>query len=84
MKNNSPCKIADIGKVKIKMFDGVIRTLSEVRHILDLTRNFISFEYSFQKYIGIRVKLKFWKKARVPEFVSQGSTITLDTTVTKL
>ncbi|KAG8493126.1 hypothetical protein CXB51_010660 [Gossypium anomalum] len=29
MGNNASCKIADVGTIKIKMFDGVVRTLSE-------------------------------------------------------
>ena len=39
MGNNAPCKIAGIGTVKIKMFDGVVRTLGDMRHIPDLERN---------------------------------------------
>ncbi|PON40738.1 hypothetical protein TorRG33x02_339640, partial [Trema orientale] len=42
MGNNAPYKVASIGTVKIKMFDGVIRTLGGVRHVPDLKRNLIS------------------------------------------
>ena len=42
MGNNASCKIAGIGMVRIKMFDGVVRTLGDVRHIPDLKRNLIS------------------------------------------
>ena len=41
MGNNIPCKIVVIRTVRIKMFDGVVRTVGEVRHILDLKRNLI-------------------------------------------
>ena len=41
MRNNASCKIAGIGTVIIKMFDGVVRTLGDVRHVLNLKRNLI-------------------------------------------
>ena len=40
--NNVPCKIIGIGFVKIKMYDGVVRTLTDVKHIRDLKKNLIS------------------------------------------
>ena len=40
--NNAFCKVAGIGTVHIKMFDGVVRTLSDFGHVLDLKRNLIS------------------------------------------
>ena len=42
MGNDARCKVIGIGTVKIKMFDGVVRILSDVRHIPDLTKNLIS------------------------------------------
>ena len=33
MGNDAPCKIIGIGSVKIKMHNGVVRTLTEVRHL---------------------------------------------------
>ncbi|KAG8489027.1 hypothetical protein CXB51_017119 [Gossypium anomalum] len=42
MGNNASCKIAGVGTIKVKMFDGVVRTLSDVRHVPELKRNFIS------------------------------------------
>ncbi|KAG8475586.1 hypothetical protein CXB51_032459 [Gossypium anomalum] len=42
MGNNASCKIASVGTIKAKMFDGVIRTLSDVRHVPELKRNLIS------------------------------------------
>jgi len=41
MGNNTECKITGIGTVQIKIHDGVVRTLSKVRHIPDMTRNLI-------------------------------------------
>ena len=37
--DNSPCKIEGIGSVRIKMFDGTNRTLTDVRYIPKMKRN---------------------------------------------
>ena len=35
--NDNSCEIVDVGTIKIKMFEGDLRTLSNVRHVPDLT-----------------------------------------------
>ena len=42
MGNDATCSIIRIGTVKIKMFDGVVRILSNVKHVPDLRKNLIS------------------------------------------
>jgi len=42
MGNNAQCNVTGVGTVRIKTHDGVVRTLSNVRHIPDLKRNIIS------------------------------------------
>ena len=42
MGNDVSCKTIGIGTIKIKMHDGIIRTLTEVRHVLELKKNLIS------------------------------------------
>ena len=42
MGKDAPCKIIGIGSFKIKMYDGVVRTLTEVRHVPELKKNLIS------------------------------------------
>ena len=42
MGNDSTCKMTGIGSVQIKMFDGVIRKLNDVRYVRDLKKNLIS------------------------------------------
>ena len=42
MGNDAPCKTVSIGSVKIRMHDGVVRTLTNVRHVPDLKKNLIS------------------------------------------
>ena len=41
MGNDASCKVAGIGNIIIKMFDGVVRTLCDVRHVPDLRKNLI-------------------------------------------
>lgn len=43
MVNNKPCKISGTERVSIKIFDRMVRTFDEMRHVLDLKRNLISF-----------------------------------------
>ena len=42
MGNNAACKVIGIGSVRLKMSDGIIRELDNVRHIPELKRNLIS------------------------------------------
>ena len=42
MGNDASCKVVGIGNIIVKMFDGVIRTLCDVRHVLDLRKNLVS------------------------------------------
>ena len=42
MGNDATCPVTGIGTMKIKMCDGVVRVLSNVRHIPDLRKNSIS------------------------------------------
>ena len=42
MGNNVACKTFGIRIVKIKMYDGIVRTLAEVRHVPDMKKNLVS------------------------------------------
>src|SRR5688572_9481091 len=42
MGNNASCKVVGIGSIRVKMFDGIERTLSNVRHVPDMKKNLIS------------------------------------------
>ena len=39
--NGAYCKITGIGNIRIKMFDGVVKTLCDIRHALDVENNLI-------------------------------------------
>lgn len=61
MGNNMSCKVVGIGTVRIKMHDGIIRTLTGVRHVPDLKKNLISlgtldflgYKYSYSAEGGV-------------------------------
>ncbi|WVZ86727.1 hypothetical protein U9M48_033466 [Paspalum notatum var. saurae] len=40
--DDRPCKIVEIGSIQIKMHDGIVRTLTGVRHVPDMTKDLIS------------------------------------------
>ena len=42
--NDVSCRVVIIGNFIVKMFDGVIRTLCDVRHVPNLRKNLISLE----------------------------------------
>ncbi|TXG72438.1 hypothetical protein EZV62_001017 [Acer yangbiense] len=42
MGNDACCKVTGIGSVKLKLHDGMVKTLTDVRYIPDLKRNLIS------------------------------------------
>ena len=41
LEDNHSCKTVEVGSVNIKMFDGVIRTLTYVRHVPELKKRLI-------------------------------------------
>ena len=68
MGNNASCKTAGLGTVYIRMFDGVVRTLGDVRHVPNLKRNLISLstlDAKGYKYTGEGAVLKISKGALV-------------------
>ena len=87
MGNNAQCNVIGIGTVKIKTHDGVLRTLSNVRHVPDLKRNLISLgtleskgcKYSAEGGVlkvskGTRILLKGLRQGGL--YVLQASTTT--------
>src|SRR5262249_19085966 len=66
--NNAFCRVTYIGTIKIEMFDGVVRTLGNVRHVPDLKRKLISlstFDIKGYKYTGEGGVLKISKGSLV-------------------
>ncbi|GJQ92982.1 retrovirus-related pol polyprotein from transposon TNT 1-94 [Tanacetum coccineum] len=68
MGNDSPCKVVGIGTIQIRMHDGVVRTLTDVRHVPDLKKNLISlgvFDSKGFKYTSENGVLRVSKGALV-------------------
>jgi hypothetical protein len=42
MRNDISSKVVGIGSIRIKMFDGTVKILTDVRHVPDLRKNLIS------------------------------------------
>ena len=42
MGNDISCKVVGIGSIQIKIFDGSVKILTDVRHLLELRMNLIS------------------------------------------
>lgn len=42
MGNNKACRVLDKGNIKFQMYDGLERTLTDVRYVPNLKRNLIS------------------------------------------
>ena len=40
--DDKPCNVVGIGQIKLRMHDGVVRTLTDVRYVPDLKKNLIS------------------------------------------
>ncbi|KAH1064501.1 hypothetical protein J1N35_029488 [Gossypium stocksii] len=64
MGNNSSSKVIGIGTVKIRIQDGTIRTLSDVRYVPDLRKNLISSSILDLKGCKINIKSSDIKVSR--------------------
>ena len=68
MGNSVHCKITGISNIRIKMFDGVVRTLCDVRHVTEVKKNLISLgilgpnDYGYKSESGV---MKVTKDAMV-------------------
>jgi len=56
MGNNSVCKVIGIGKIHLKLHDGSIKEIRQVRHVPELKRNLISLGMIDQ--MGCSIKLE--------------------------
>ena len=45
MGNDISCKVVGIGSIRIKMFDGTVKILTDVRHVLDIKKSLISLGF---------------------------------------
>ena len=68
MGNDHTLEIVGIGTIKIKIFDGIIRTIGEVRHVNGLKKNLLSFgqmdSHGYKTHVQNRI-MKIFKAALV-------------------
>jgi len=57
MRNDAACQMVGIGTVRIKMFDGVVRNLTDVRYVPQMKKNVISVGAVESK--GLKVTLEY-------------------------
>ena len=56
MRNCAICKSKGIGSMQIRMFDGVVRTLTNVRYVPGLRKSLISFGQ--QDSLGCKITIE--------------------------
>ncbi|KZV56298.1 hypothetical protein F511_00295 [Dorcoceras hygrometricum] len=54
--NNRECKVMGIGSVLLKMHDGCVRTITEVRYVPDLRRNLLSIGMLDSKGFNVKIE----------------------------
>ena len=59
MKNNMPCKIIGIGSIKIRIHNGIVRKLSNARHVPNLKKNSIVLGILTPTTISFQLKVEF-------------------------
>ena len=74
MGNDAPSKFIGIGYVQIKMHDGVVRTLTEVRHVLELKKNLV--------FVGVMDSKGFscWVEGKVMQIKGKGKSMVMQGT----
>ena len=43
--DDHPCRVAGIESIRVKMFDGMVQRLTNMKHVLDLKKNLVSLGY---------------------------------------
>ena len=43
LRDDHPCKVAGIRSIRMRMFDGMVQTLTNVKHIPELKKNLVSW-----------------------------------------
>ena len=64
MGNNATCKVIRISSIRLKIYDGIIRELDGVRHVLELKRNLNSLGVLDKAGCSIKVKSSALKVIR--------------------
>ena len=74
MGNNSVCKVVEIGTVSLKMYDGMVRELTQVSNVPELKRNLISIGMFNQIGCVVKAENGTLKVIRGSIVIMKGST----------
>ena len=66
MRNDAVCKIVSFSNIRMRMFDGRVRTRMNVRHVPDLKKNLLSLELWKLEGISFQVQIKESKIPKAP------------------
>src|SRR3954462_3968196 len=58
MGNIAECKVVGIGSIRMQMFDGEVRTVANVRHVLEVRRIFFRWELWKLVDVGLQVLME--------------------------
>ena len=58
MGNNAESKVVGIGNIQLRMFDGEVRTVTNVRHVLEVRKNLLSWELWKLVDVGLQVRME--------------------------
>lgn len=53
MSNNHTCQVEGINSVRMKMFDGMVRTIEDVRYVPSLSRTLSLWEFLMSQAMSI-------------------------------
>src|SRR3954464_7748960 len=68
MGNNAECKVVGIGSIRMRMFDGEVRTVANVRHVPEVSSNLLSLgalEARGRRFASAKGTLKVRKGSRM-------------------
>ena len=75
MGNNTVCQILGIGNVNLKLHDGIIRELSQVRYVPDQKRNLILLEMLNQIGCSVKIESSWMKIVKGSEVIKKSNTL---------
>ncbi|KAH9751241.1 Integrase catalytic domain-containing protein [Citrus sinensis] len=73
MGNNSVCKVVGIGTVSLKMYNGMVRELTQVRHVPELKSNMISIGMLDQIGCVIKAEKRILKVVKGSIIIMKGT-----------
>ena len=58
LRDDHPCKVAGIESIRMRMFDGMVQTLTNMKHVLELKKNLMSLGYLEQSSFSFSSRVR--------------------------